>query len=148
MANTVIARFPNTTSGRAQALGILDRAGLDATTLIEAGAELLIQQFNFAGDEAAAKERFGEGVEFTDHRAKKGKPGAADFPTEVTIKGVDAPIPVPASARANQVDPEISAVGSAPPQDVGQPDTADAPSPHLTGAAQSQATSDKEQASK
>jgi hypothetical protein len=55
----------------------------------------------------------------------------------------------PASSREGPpAPPETDAGGGTAPDEGGAPDTADTPSPHLSGAAQAQATADKRKAAK
>lgn len=147
MAN-VLATYPKTSSGRAAALGALDKLGKGAEALIETDDALIAQVNDYDGDGKAARAHFaGANVRHTDIGAPKapraGQDGG-DFQPTVEIDGQI--VQVPASSREPQAPPEIDADAASAPQDEGAPDTADAPSPHLSGAAQSQARRDKAKA--
>jgi hypothetical protein len=141
---TVLARYPLTASGRAQASGHLDRLGLGVEYLHEVGDELLALVPNYSGDEDAANAHF-EGAASIEHNAMAGKAPKAgeseDWEPRIEIAGEI--IERPASAREPQAPPEVQADPPSNVQDEHAPDTATRPSPGLSGAAQSQATRDK-----
>jgi hypothetical protein len=66
---------------------------------------------------------------------------------EPLVEGDGEIIARPASSREGPpAPPETDAGGGTAPDEGGAPDTADTPSPHLSGAAQAQATADKKAA--
>jgi hypothetical protein len=150
MTSNLVVRVPKTASHRAQLLGRLDRLGKGAESLIETDDELLALVTDYAGTPEEAREHFGEGIEVEYHAfsGKVPKAGASeDWEPLVDVGGEI--IARPASSREGPpAPPETDAGGGTAPDEGGAPDTADTPSPHLSGAAQAQATADKRKAAK
>lgn len=144
---TVIARYPRTASGRAAALGHLDRLGRGAESLVDTDHEIIALVQDYAGDEDQAAAHFaGAKVE---HNSLSGKPPKAgeseDWEPVVELPGGEV-ISRPASSREPWAPPEVEATPPANVTDQHAPDSGDRPSPGLSGAAQGQARRDKQAA--
>lgn len=141
---TILARYPLTASGRAQASGHLDRLGLGVEYLHEVGDELLAIVPNYSGDEEQAKGHFA-GAASLEHNAlgsKAPKAGESeDWEPYIEVGGEI--ISRPASSRELPAPPEVQADPPSNVEDQHAPDTATEPSPGLSGAAQGQARADK-----
>lgn len=141
---TVLARYPLTASGRAQASGHLDRLGLGVEYLHQVGDELLAIVPNYSGDEEQAKGHFA-GAASLEHNALSGKAPKAgeseDWEPYIEVGGEI--ISRPASSRELPAPPEVQADPPSNVEDQHAPDTATEPSPGLSGAAQGQARADK-----
>jgi hypothetical protein len=148
---SVLVRYPKTASNRARLLGQLDRLGRDGESLYEDGDSLYAYLTNYAGSEDEAREQFGEGaeVEYRESPSRVPKPGESEDWEPILDLGGGEIIARPASSREGPpAPPETDAGGGTAPDEGGAPDTADKPSPHLSGAAQAQATADKRKAAK
>lgn len=146
MTSNLVVRVPKTASHRAQLLGRLDRLGKGAESLIETDDELLALVTDYAGTPDEAREHFGEGadVEYHAFSGRVPKPGESEDWEPFLDLGDGEIIARPASSREGPpAPPEVDAGGGTAPDEGGEPDTADKPSPHLSGAAQAQAMADK-----
>jgi hypothetical protein len=147
---SVLVRYPKTASNRARLLGQLDRLGRGNEALSETDDELIAVVMDYAGDEHAAAEHFDGASEIAhnDFTGKVPQAGASEDWEPIVAVGGEI-IARPASSREGPpAPPETDAGGGTAPDRGGAPDTADTPSPHLSGAAQAQATADKRKAAK
>jgi hypothetical protein len=146
---SVLVRYAKTASNRAKLLGQLDRLGRGAEGLSETDDELIAVVMDYAGDADAAAEHFDGASEIAhnDFTGKVPAPGESEDWEPILDLGGGEIIARPASSREGPpAPPETDAGGGTAPDEGGAPDTADTPSPHLSGAAQAQATADKKAA--
>lgn len=140
---TVIARYPKTASGRAQALGHLDRLGRGAEALVDTDDQIIALVHDYAGDADQAAAHFaGAEVEHNALSAAPPKAGASED-WEPVIEVAGEVISRPASAREPQAPPEVQADPSGTAEDRHAPDTATEPSPGMSGSGLVQARRDK-----
>jgi hypothetical protein len=148
---SVLVRYSKTASNRARLLGQLDRLGRGNEALHEYDDMLMALVADFDGTEEEARRHFGEDADLTYEalRPRVPKPGASEDWEPILDLGDGEIIARPASSREGPpAPPETDAGGGTAPDEGGAPDTADKPSPHLSGAAQAQATADKRKAAK